>query len=45
MSLTGILSKLGIEGEYEGIGNLILGYAAKPAGSAAPRKDNYVYCV
>ena len=38
-----ILSKLGIEGDYEGIGNLILGYAAKPAGSAAPRKADYVY--
>ena len=40
-----ILKKLGIEGEYEGIGNLILGYAAKPAGAAAPRKENYVYRV
>ena len=38
-----ILKKLGIEGNYEGIGNLILGYAAKPAGEAAPRKANYVY--
>jgi len=40
-----ILKQLGIEGDYEGIGNLILGYAAKPAGNAAPRKENYVYCV
>ena len=40
-----ILKKLGIEGNYEGIGNLILGYAAKPAGEAAPRKANYVYRV
>ena len=40
-----ILKKLGIEGDYEGIGNLILGYAAKPAGAAAPRKTNYVYTV
>ena len=40
-----ILKKLGIEGDYEGIGNLILGYAAKPAGEAAPRKANYVYNV
>jgi len=40
-----ILKKLGIEGNYEGIGNLILGYAAKPAGEAAPRKANYVYSV
>ena len=38
-----ILKKLGIEGNYEGIGNLILGYAAQPAGDAAPRKTNYVY--
>lgn len=40
-----ILKKLGIEGEYEGIGNLILGYAAKPTGEAAPRKANYVYSI
>ena len=40
-----LLKKLGIEGNYEGIGNLILGYAAKPAGEAAPRKANYVYSV
>ena len=40
-----ILKQLGIEGDYEGIGNLILGYAAKPAGHAAPRKDNYIYCI
>ena len=40
-----ILKQLGIEGDYEGIGNLILGYAAKPAGTAAPRKENYVYCI
>lgn len=40
-----ILKKLGIEGDYEGIGNLILGYAAKPAANAAPRKENYVYCI
>ena len=38
-----ILKKLGIEGNYEGIGNLILGYAAKPAGEAAPRKADYIY--
>ena len=38
-----ILKKLGIEGEYEGIGNLILGYAAGPAGDPAPRKANYIY--
>ena len=38
-----ILKQLGIEGDYEGIGNLILGYAAKPAGDAAPRKADYIY--
>ena len=38
-----ILKKLGIEGDYEGIGHLILGYAAKPAGDPAPRKENYIY--
>ena len=38
-----ILKKLGIEGDYEGIGHLILGYATKPAGDPAPRKENYIY--
>lgn len=38
-----ILKQLGIEGSYEGIGNLILGYAAKPANAPAPRKADYVY--
>ena len=38
-----LLKQLGIEGDYEGIGNLILGYAAKPAGNAAPRKADYIY--
>ena len=40
-----LLKKLGIEGNYEGIGNLILGYAAGPAPEAAPRKANYIYRV
>ena len=40
-----ILKELGIEGDYEGIGHLILGYAAKPEASPAPRKANYVYRV
>ncbi len=40
-----ILKGLGIEGDYEGIGNLILGYAAGPAPSPAPRKADYIYCV
>lgn len=38
-----ILKKLGIEGDYEGIGHLILGYAAKPGNAPAPRKANYIY--
>ncbi len=40
-----ILKGLGIEGDYEGIGHLILGYAAKPDAAPAPRKENYVYRV
>ena len=38
-----ILKKLGIEGDYEGIGHCALGYAAEPTNNAAPRKANYVY--
>ncbi|MBQ2153711.1 MAG: nitroreductase [Oscillospiraceae bacterium] len=38
-----LLKRLGIEGDYEGIGNLILGYAAKPANAPAPRKADYIY--
>ena len=38
-----ILAQLGIEGDYEGIGNCILGYADGPAPAARPRKENYVY--
>jgi len=40
-----ILKKLGIEGNYEGIGHLILGYAAKPENAPAPRKAGYIYRV
>ena len=40
-----ILKTLGIEGNYEGIGHLILGYAAKPEAKPAPRKANYIYRV
>ena len=40
-----ILRELGIEGDYEGIGHLVLGYAAQPEAEAAPRKENYVYRV
>ena len=38
-----ILKELGIEGDYEGIGHLILGYAAQPAADPLPRKANYIY--
>lgn len=38
-----ILRSLGIEGDYEGIGHCILGYADMEAPKAAPRKENYVY--
>ena len=40
-----LLTKLGIEGNYEGIGHCALGYAAAPLQAAAPRKENYVYYV
>lgn len=40
-----LLKKLGIEGNYEGIGHCALGYAAEPANAPAPRKQNYVYYV
>lgn len=40
-----LLTKLGIEGEYEGIGHCALGYAAEPLKDAAERKENYVYYV
>lgn len=40
-----ILADLGIEGDYEGIGHCALGYAAAPAKTPAPRKDNYVYYI
>lgn len=39
-----ILAKLGIEGDYEGIGNLIIGYPDEVK-EAKPRKDNYVYYI
>lgn len=40
-----ILKSLGIEGDYEGIGHCVLGYAAEPAKPPVPRKENYVYYV
>ena len=38
-----ILKDLGIDGDYEGIGHCILGYAAQENKTAAPRKENYIY--
>lgn len=40
-----ILADLGITGDYEGIGNCILGYAAAPEADPKPRKENYVYYI
>ena len=37
-----ILKQLGIEGDYEGIGHCILGYAAQEIKATAPRKENYI---
>ncbi len=40
-----ILKKLGIDGEFEGIGHCALGYAAEPANAPAARKDDYVFYI
>ena len=40
-----LLKQWGIEGNYEGIGHLILGYAKGEAPAPKPRKENYVYYV
>ena len=37
-----ILRELGVEGDYEGIGNCIIGYAAAPLPEAKPRKEGYI---
>ena len=39
----GILKALGIEGDYEGIGHCVLGYAAEPTKEPKERKASYVY--
>lgn len=39
-----LLKKLGIEGEYEGIGNCVVGYADANF-PVKPRKENWVYYV
>ena len=38
-----LLRSLGVEGEYEGIGNCIVGYPAGPLPAASPRKKDYVH--
>ncbi len=40
-----ILNSLGIEGDYEGIGHCVLGYADCDQPTASPRKENYVYWI
>lgn len=40
-----MLKEWGIEGEYIGIGNCILGYRAGDLPQAKPRKENYIYRV
>ena len=40
-----ILADLGITGDYEGIGNCILGYPAATIPAPKPRKENYVYYI
>ena len=37
-----ILKELGIEGDYEGIDHLVVGYPAKTISSPLPRKTDYV---
>lgn len=39
------LKELGIKGEYEGVGNCILGYTDGDYPITRPRKENYVYYV
>ena len=40
-----LLKKLGIDGDFEGIGNCVIGYADGEIPTAKPRKDNWVYYV
>ena len=40
-----LLEKLGVEGEYEGIGNCVIGYPDGPLPAIKPRKQNWVYYV
>lgn len=40
-----ILKTLGIEGDYEGIGHCVLGYAEGEYPHTKPRKENWVYTI
>ena len=40
-----LLTSLGIQGEYEGIGHCILGYPDGELPQPAPRKENWIYHV
>lgn len=40
-----LLREWGVEGDYEGIGFCILGYASQPGPPARPRKERYIYYV
>ncbi len=40
-----ILKSLGIEGNYEGIGNCVIGYPEGEYPPERPRKDNYAYYI
>lgn len=37
-----LLRQWGIEGDYEGIGQAVIGWAAEAPGEPAPRKENYI---
>ncbi|MBQ5781818.1 MAG: nitroreductase family protein, partial [Oscillospiraceae bacterium] len=38
-----ILASLGVEGEWEGIGNCVIGYPEGEVKEPKPRKENWVY--
>ena len=40
-----LLASLGIEGEWEGIGHCVLGYADGPLPTARPRKEGWIHYV
>lgn len=40
-----VLNQVGVDGEYEGIGNCVLGYSDMPVLNELTRKNNYVYYI